>query len=127
MGVVLLLLLATQARAFALFRCEYTGTARTACCCPSEAATQAPTTSVLSKACCCHVERVEASLPPSAAAPHQLAHLAPPHAILLAAPSVRPAATAITPLHDAEPSRYVERTRAGPKTPLIIVHRRLLI
>jgi hypothetical protein len=124
-GLVLIVLAGTQARSFALFRCQFTGTASASCCCPSVEAKLTETHAALSKACCCQIEKVDAKLPPSSSISTQLAQLSPGPALLLVAPA--PAKfVSLVPLQPNERMiRCSRRTRAGP--PLTIVYRRLLI
>lgn len=125
-GAVLLLLLGTlNARSFALFRCVYTGTAQSACCCPAAERAEDAGKPLVNKADCCRIEQVAASLP--AGAPSALEfHKSQPPLLLgsLRFPPPRP--VAVEPVYRlCIDARFALRTRAGP--PLTIVHRRLLI
>jgi hypothetical protein len=122
-AMVVLLIVGTQARSFALFRCELTGVALTACCCPGE---EGQESAAISRACCCSVEHFEARLPTGSTAPQTVAHL--PYApqswqLMPLVPELR--AAVMRQPQSAGMRRYAERTRAGPS--LTIVHRRLLI
>ncbi|HKO93681.1 MAG TPA: hypothetical protein VJU61_21155 [Polyangiaceae bacterium] len=123
--MVVLLVLATEAHSFALFRCKFTGLARTACCCPGSEEVEDSAT--ISRACCCSVEQVDASMPAGAQGPQSPAqHVVAAPALWLPElrlPTVR--MLSLQPPPSAGMRRYAERTRAGPS--LIIVHRRLLI
>lgn len=123
--MVVLLVLATEAHSFALFRCEFTGVARTACCC-CPGTEEAEDNATISRACCCSVEQVDASMPTGTQGPQSpTQHVAAP---ALWMPELRLPAVHVLPPQpppSAGMRRYAERTRAGPS--LIIVHRRLLI
>lgn len=121
--MVVLLVAGTQARSFALFRCELTDTALSTCCCPGAEEQESAS---ISRACCCSVEQVEASLPTGSPAPEKFADVSyVPHAWqpTPVVPTWR--AVAVRQHQSAGMNRYAERTRAGPS--LIIVNRRLLI
>lgn len=125
-ALILMLLVGTQARTFALFRCEYTGATLSSCCCPT-AESEHAFTPVLSRGCCCHVETVDGALPAGATNAQALSLPALALSFAVLEIDARPALklTALEP--NASMTRYAQRTRAGPKTRLTIVHRRLLI
>lgn len=121
--MVVLIVAGTQARSFALFRCELTGTALSTCCCPGEEEHESP---AISRACCCSMEQVDASVPTGSTAPETFANLSYAPQAWLATPVVpawRP--VAVREPQSAGMRRYAQRTRAGPS--LVIVNRRLLI
>jgi hypothetical protein len=122
-ALALLVSIGAPVRSFALFRCAYTGQARTVCCCPAHEQMEGAT---LSQSCCCSVEQVDASLPAGTIAHDKLASFASAPPALPPAPPLSLRALRVADAPPAlRPLRHALETRAGP--PLIIMHRRLLL
>ena len=116
------LLVAGDARASSTLRCEFSGMALAACCCP-EARADADGTPVLARACCCAFEHADIDLP--VGAPLALESWVPSTLAPVPRLSVPRASSAIATRARPRQRRLEAYARAGPS--LVIVHRRLLL